>query len=392
MIEPKKMAEAVEAGLVAFTQRLIQTPSLPGEERQVAELVKNEMEHLGYDEVRIDGAGNVIGLVGGNDPEAAKIMLVTHLDHVDAGDPDLWPHPPYSGALEEGKIFGRGAVDIKGPLACHVYTGGALLQAGKRPAGDLYVVSVVMEEVGGTGMRYLLQHEKPPVDCCIVGEPSANRIMLGHRGRMAFHVTFHGRAGHASAPERAQNPHYAAARFLLDLQKAVSELPSHEVLGPSSIAPTLYQIDTTSPNVIPSLVRLTLDWRTTTETEAFARDFLGRLLTHLDLLCEANINTVTHRTYTGYEERAWKDVYESFVTPGDHPFAQRLGSAYRAATASDPQFGIWRFATDGRLTHRAGIVTLGFGPGEDSLAHTSNEHIVVKEMMEAVKVMVAFVA
>ena len=392
MTEPKKMVEAVEADLVAFTQRLIQTPSLPGEEGQMAELVKTEMERLGFDEARIDGAGNVIGLVRGRDPGAASIMLNTHLDHVDPGDLALWPHPPYSGALVDGKITGRGAVDIKGPMATHVYTAGALLRAGMRPAGDLYVVGVVMEEVGGTGTRYLLEHEKLPVDACLIGEPSANRIMLGHRGRMAIGVTFHGKAGHASAPERAQNPHYAAARFLLSLNQAVASLPTHEVLGPSSIAPTLYRTDTTNANVIPSEVELTLDWRTTTETEAFAMEFLRELLAGVDLPAEAGVRTVTHRTYTGHEERDWKDMYESYVTPRDNPFVQRLSAAYRTATGRDPEYGTWRFATDGRLTHRAGIATVGFGPGDETLAHTSNEHVRVDDLRQALRTMLAFVA
>jgi putative selenium metabolism hydrolase len=385
------MAEAVEADLVAFTQRLIQTPSLPGEERQVAQLVKSEMERLGYDEARIDGAGNVIGLVRGRDAEAPKIMLNTHLDHVDPGDLALWPHPPYSGALVDGKIYGRGAVDIKGPMATHVYTAGALLRAGMRPTGDLYVVGVVMEEIGGTGMRYLLEHEKLPIDCCLIGEPSANKIMLGHRGRIALEVRFHGKAGHASAPERAQNPHYAAARFLLNLQESVASLPSHEVLGPSSIAPTLYHTDTTSANVIPSEVNLTLDWRTTSETEDFAMEFLKELLANVGLPAEAGVRTVTHRTYTGYEEHDWKDMYESFVTPRDNPFVQRLAAAYRTTAGRDPEYGIWRFATDGRLTHRAGIATVGFGPGDEALAHTSTEHVRVDDLCDALQTMLAFV-
>src|SRR4051812_12071749 len=92
-------AEELREPLVAFTRRLIQTPSLPGEEGDVAKLVTAEMQSLGYDEVTVDEAGNVIGHIRAtSSPAGARerrgIMLNTHMDHVDVGDPDRWPYPP----------------------------------------------------------------------------------------------------------------------------------------------------------------------------------------------------------------------------------------------------------------------------------------------------------
>ncbi|MDZ4702124.1 MAG: hypothetical protein SH809_20605, partial [Rhodothermales bacterium] len=92
-------------GCTTFLQRLIQTPGLPGEERAVAGLVAAEMERLGYDEVGIDEAGNVIGKIAGRGA-APAMMLNTHLDHVDVGDPDRWPHPPFGGEIHDGRVWG----------------------------------------------------------------------------------------------------------------------------------------------------------------------------------------------------------------------------------------------------------------------------------------------
>ena len=94
------------AACVEFLQRLIRTRSMPGEEAEMAELVKAEMEGLAYDDVGIDEAGNVIGLLRG-DGSAPTVMFNTHLDHVDAGDPAAWPHPPFGGEIHEDRVWGR---------------------------------------------------------------------------------------------------------------------------------------------------------------------------------------------------------------------------------------------------------------------------------------------
>ena len=131
------------ADCVDFTQRLIQTPSMPHNEAQIAELIAAEMRRLQFDEVTMDGIGNVIGRIRGQDPDLAALVLNSHTDHVDPGDPDLWPVPPYSGAIIGSRILGRGACDIKGPLAVQVYSMAALLRAGERLRRDVVFTGVV---------------------------------------------------------------------------------------------------------------------------------------------------------------------------------------------------------------------------------------------------------
>ena len=163
---------------VEFLQRLIQTESMSGEEGAIATLVAEEMTRLGYEEVRIDEAGNVIGVIRGRG-EAPSVMFNTHLDHVDVGDPTAWPHPPFGGEIADGRVWGRGAVDIKGPLAAQVYGIARLKDAGP-PPGDVYVTGVVQEEVGGLGARYLA--ERLRTDLVLIGEPQQQPASAGTPG------------------------------------------------------------------------------------------------------------------------------------------------------------------------------------------------------------------
>ncbi|MYB99614.1 MAG: M20/M25/M40 family metallo-hydrolase, partial [Gemmatimonadetes bacterium] len=112
-------------GAIEFAQDLIRIPSLPGEEEELTRRVVAEMEALGYDEVRTDELGSVIGVVRG-EGDGGSVMLSAHLDMVAAGDPAEWEYPPFDGVIAGGCLHGRGAMDIKGPLALQVHVAAAL--------------------------------------------------------------------------------------------------------------------------------------------------------------------------------------------------------------------------------------------------------------------------
>lgn len=357
---------------LAFAQRLVRTPSMPGQEEEIARIVAREMADLGYDAVEIDGAGNVIGTVrGGSGP---VLMLNGHMDHVSPGEESAWRSGgPFGGAVARGRLWGRGATDMKGALAMMVHAGGVLKSAGAAPEGDVVVAAVVMEETGGLGTRYILKHGRRP-DLCVVGEPTDGGVRIGHRGRMAVWVTFRGKAGHASMPALARNPNYDAARFLAKLEKSVRKLPGHPVLGPSSIAPTLYQVDATSSNVIPGVAKVFLDWRSTVERPADAAKWLRK---HVGGRFEVDLPRKDYRSYTGFEEKGVTTTQDGFVTPGGHALVKRAVAAAKAASGRAPGVGVWKFATDGRLTSAAGIPTVGYSPAEEAGCHVTDESVPV---------------
>lgn len=373
------IAQAHHDELVTFARRLVQTPSLPGYEADIAELVRLEMECLDFDEVTIDQVGNVIGRLHNGD--GPTLMFNGHLDHVDPGDVDGWPYPPYSGDVAGGELWGRASVDMKGPLAAMVYALGLVRQHRLPFVGTLVVACVVMEEVGGLGTRALVSHLKPTF--AVVGEPSNNEIMRGHRGRVELVVRVSGRSAHASLPTQAINPHYALARFLLQLEGLA--MPQDPVFGASSVAPTLYRTDQTSANVIPGEAQLTLDWRNVPgETpEQIVQRLRPCLAECLPAEAEGQVSVAYKRliTYTGYVED-FPSIFPSFALPTDHSLLRQARSIVSETLGRPIPMGVWRFATDGGHLMSAGVPTLGFGPGDPALAHTSQERLSLAALRE----------
>src|SRR5690348_12868040 len=122
------LADSTYPLALAFAQKLVQSPSLPGEEGELAQLVSDEMKRQHYDDVWQDRAGNIIGVVKGTLPGKA-LMLNSHMDHVDPGELSAWSVPPYSGEIRDGSIWGRGTCDLKCSLSVQVHAVGSLRKA-----------------------------------------------------------------------------------------------------------------------------------------------------------------------------------------------------------------------------------------------------------------------
>ncbi|WP_457632019.1 M20 family metallopeptidase [Oceanithermus desulfurans] len=368
----------MDRAVVDFTRRLVQTPSPSKREGELAALVVAEMRRLGYDEAYVDAAGNAVGRIRGRE-EGPGWLLLTHLDHVDVGDEANWPHPPFSGHVDEaGRLWGRGAVDIKGPLAATVY-GAAATRAEGLPPRDVWVASVVQEELGGAGAARLVPELKNRVAAAVIAEPSNLQVIYGHRGVARVRLVFEGSPHHAALSRSADNPNFALARFLQRL--AVARRHRDPVLGASSITPTILHADTTSANRTPGRVTLILDWRTTGESPEEMEAFLAELVRGLAVRFEV--------------PPLWEHG-ELENTPGvrtdpDHPLVRQLERVRREVLGPGPAPGLWAFATDGRYTHAAGIPTVGFGPGDPTLAHTEHEFIEVEQLLSGARYFEALV-
>jgi succinyl-diaminopimelate desuccinylase len=307
-------------------------------------------------------------------------VLNSHTDHVDPGDLELWPAPPFSGAIVEGRILGRGACDIKGPLAVQVYSMAALLRAGERPRRDVVFTGVVQEEVGGAGAQYWVENLDYPVALVVLGEPSDNRIALGHRGLVQTWVTFSGRSVHASAPATGENPNYALATFLQRLAERQGELSSHPLLGPTSVAPTIIEVDTTSPNVTPAWTRVLLDCRTASESNNSIHAFYSDLA--------ADLSFSLQDVWQACSQQEDTLIYGYYTDP-QSALANRARDAISSGLGHEPEFFSYQFATDGRLFVPYNLPIIGFAPGEEELAHTVKESISITKMGESLRGYVA---
>ncbi|MFO7894795.1 MAG: M20/M25/M40 family metallo-hydrolase [Longimicrobiales bacterium] len=365
---------------IDFAAELIRIPSPSGGEEAVARRVVTELERLGFDDAWTDDVGNAIGVIRGRG-RAAPVMLSSHLDVVDAGDEAEWEHPPYSGVVADGYLHGRGAMDIKGPLALQTYAAARFVDP--RPPGDLVVAHTVFEERGGWGMAHFLTESGIRPGAVVIGESTGGDICIGHRGRAEVLVEVRGAAGHASEPERARNA-LAGAGPVLDAVAGFARdrlADEDPVLGRSTITATDVFGEPASRNVIPDRMVVVLDWRVLPGRTP--EDSLDALRNHLaaelqlpdGLEWDARYSTEVQRSWTG-EESVRKLFGGGFLMEPGHPVVRSAVAAVASATGREPGVRPWRFATDGRHTHgEYGIPTIGYAPGEERHAHTNVERL-----------------
>ena len=371
---------------LAFARDLIRIPSLSGQEGEVAGRVREEMEALGLEDVRVDQWGNVIGVAPGRG-EAPPVLLNSHLDVVAAGEPEEWEHPPFGAVVEDGFLHGRGAMDIKGPLALQTHAAAAL--AGRAP-GDVIVAHTVYEERGGYGMHRLLESGDLEAGAVVLGEATHGDVTIGHRGRAELEVVIRGVAGHASAPERAGNALDLVGPVLEGvLALAQSEAQRTDpVLGSGSVVATGVDVLPESRNVIPDRVVVVVDWRVLPgETSESARERLdqavrkavGKVPDGRDL--EVRMSRERQTTWTGETEE--REIFaRGFLMEEDDPVVRAAAAAVgrRDEPSTPARTRPWTFATDGGWSRGFfGIPTLGFAPGEERHAHTNRERLNLQE-------------
>lgn len=375
--------EATFENALSFASDLIRIPGLPGQEGDVARRVLEEFEALGLEDVRTDETGNVIGVAPGRG-DAPSALLNCHMDVVAEGDHSEWEVPPFSGAVRDGYLHGRGAMDIKGPLALQTYAAASMI--GEAP-GDVIVAHTVLEERGGLGMKRLLESGAVEPGVVVIGEATHGDVCIGHRGRAEVEVAIAGSAGHASVPDRARN----ALDLLGDVLAAVRDLAgtqaSDPVLGRSSLVATMIDVLPESRNVIPDSAVVTIDWRILPGDDdeslvARVRDaIVARVPTPPEgLSYEVRMASELQRTYTGLE------ADRNLLTPGflmepDDPMIVAAAEAVGRRDGEGPaKIRPWQFATDGGWSRGVfGIPTVGFAPGEERYAHTNRERLDVEE-------------
>ncbi|CAN5658734.1 M20/M25/M40 family metallo-hydrolase [soil metagenome] len=359
--------------VVDLTRALVRSESPSGRESPAAALLEQALLDLGYDRVWRDEAGNVLGeIVRGEGP---TLMLNGHLDTVPAGDLDSWQHPPFAGVLDGGRVWGRGACDMKGPIAAMAVAGAHA--AADSIAGRILMTGVVQEEVGGLGARHLAATQR--ADVVIVGEPSDLRLMLGHRGRVEVHATFPGRLAHAAKAELGENALSRAARFVRELEAL--DLPEAPLLGRSTATATqIRSFPEDGPNVVPGRATLTIDYRNVPED---TRDRIVERLRALDAGAAIDVPTEAFVSEDGRVVMDLRRENGAYLLADDDASVSTAHSAISEALGRDIGIGTWWFATDAPHLAAMGAPVLGFGPGDPELAHTQREHVRVEQLRDA---------
>ena len=374
------LAQALEADMVAFLRDLVAIPAGSGQEGVVIQRIRQEMEKVGFDEISTDPMGNLLGRIGGG---KKIIMMDAHTDAVGVGDPKEWAWDPYKGKIEDGFVYGRASGDQRGGMASLVYAGKIIKQL--RLEGDytLYVVGSVHEEdCEGLAWLYILKEDGITADCVVLTEPTNLRICRGHRGRMEMEVHFRGRSCHASAPERGDNPIYRMMPLVREIETLNACLPTDEFLGKGTV--TVTDIRAVSPSLcaIPGACTVHLDRRLTRGESLESAMAQIRALPGAQ---GAEVETLRYEvpSYTGLVYPMEK-YYPTWVLDEDHPLVKTGVSAFAALFGKPPAIGKWAFSTNGVGTMGLmGVPTIGFGPGEEEVAHTVLERVPIRHLVEA---------
>jgi putative selenium metabolism hydrolase len=380
-------AQAYEADIVGFLRDLIAIPAESSHEGPVIQRIRQEMEKVGFDEIRIDGMGNILGRIGSG---KTVIMMDSHTDTVGVGDPKEWGWDPYRGKVEDGYVYGRGAGDQRAGMACMVYAAQIIKDLGLLGDYTLWVVGSVQEEdCDGLSWVYILKEDGIRPDCVVITEPSSLRIYRGHRGRMEIAVHLRGRSCHASAPERGDNPIYKMSRLVEEVEKLNTRLRDDAFLGKGTIAVT--EIRSVSPSLcaVPGACSIHLDRRLTSgETKESAVAEVKALAGAED--AEVEILNYDTPSYTGLRYPMEK-YYPTWVLDEAHPLARAAVATYETLWKKAPIVDKWTFSTNGvGSMGLMGVPTIGFGPGEEDVAHSVGERVEIRQLVEAVQFYAAF--
>jgi putative selenium metabolism hydrolase len=359
---------------------LIKHKSLSCQEKEVASDIKKMMEEAGFDKVKIDGLGNVIGRIG----NGKKIVAIDgHIDTVDLGNLDAWEFDPLGGEIKDGYVHGRGTTDQTGGPVAAITAGRILKELGMENDVTLYVTATVMEEdCDGLCWKYIVEEDKIKPDCVIVTEPTNLNIYRGHRGRMEIEVSFYGLSAHGSAPERGKNAIYMASRAALEIEKLNDKLADDPFLGKGSV--TISEFVSSSPSLcaVSDFAKIHLDRRLTWgEDKELALNEIKNIVEGMNAKVE--LLNYEETAYTGLKYGMEK-YYPTWKIEEDHSVIQTGVKTFKELFNQEPVVDKWTFSTNGvTINGIYKIPVIGFGPGNEELAHAPNEKVAIEHLVKA---------
>ncbi|MFP4662574.1 MAG: M20/M25/M40 family metallo-hydrolase [Halanaerobiales bacterium] len=387
---------------IAFAQDLIRTPSISGNEKDVADLLIAEMKKLGYDQVFRDDMGNVVGIVKGSE-EGPTIMYNSHMDHVSPGDVSNWEgYDPYGGEIDicqvddqDGNsdeaecIHGRAASDVKGGEAAQVYAGAVLAKLKKEGynfKGNYMFTGVVQEEPAEmVGMVHLIdktfKEKGLDYDAMISSEATSLKLYCGHRGRVEMLASVYGRTSHGSAPWLGINAIYKSMPLISRIKDDLyPSLPEDEHLGQASLSLNIIECSPGALSIVPDKCMLSIDRRTIPgESAEIALKEIEGLIEEIaanddEFKADVKVKSAIETSYTGLEYEVDKEMYPWKISES-HPFVEAAASALEEI-GEPVKYGYWDFGTDASKT--AGIdkkPTIGYSPMQEQYAHTPYDKV-----------------
>ncbi len=403
--ELPKLKEIPFERVLDTIQDCIHFPTLSGQEEQLVKHLMKISSHKGFTSTHHDRMGNFIAEMKVGSGEGPRIVMSGHLDTVSANPSEWDPKTgPFSGSIMNGRLYGRGASDMKASFCAMLYAAASLSGLEGPFNGTVYVVGTVVEELF-EGVSFLEALKDIQPDYIIIGEATQGRINLGQRGRAEIIITSFGQPQHASTGRKVINAIEQTA-YIIDAFHVWYRSRADEILGKRNIVPTDIRIpiggggglDGRGGNsTVPNKVEITYDIRTLVEDTEES----------IILLIRDNIDQVVHNAREKYpqfrtpgiqysSERAvtWtnqplvqKKFAPAWKIAQEHPFVQKAARGIEKFLGAPPEYGSYGFCTDGSAVVRyrdlfpdRSIEVIGYGPGAEENAHTVNESISIEEV------------
>jgi acetylornithine deacetylase/succinyl-diaminopimelate desuccinylase family protein len=368
--------------VVHLLQALIQRRSdhPPGDTREVVALLTRWLDQAGVKyQVHAKNESQpslVATLPGGDGP---RLLYHAHLDTVPAGEVERWQHPPFAGTVTAGNIYGRGAGDDKGSVAAQMMALITLARTSVALAGSLSVAAVADEESGGlVGTKWLHDTGLLETSYLVVGEQTSNQVAVAERVACGIDLTVFGKSAHGAMPWAGENAVLQAARVLTWLEERLfpslaARANEHPYLPPPTLNIGRIQ-GGIQWSIVPERCKVEMDRRLLpgeTREEAMAE---------IDALLQEYAATVEPLRY---ELFSTGEVAPNIDTPAGDPFVQVANTALAAVAGETRALTGYVQTSDGRWFAGDGIPIIIFGPSDPAVAHATDEHVSVAQLVEA---------
>lgn len=375
--------EENRTNIVQFMRDICAIPSVESQIGPVGERIAEEMRKLGFDEVRFDKMGNIMGRIGSG---PRTIVFDSHIDTVGVGDPEEWQWDPFVGKVEDGVLFARGACDEKGSTPGMVYGMSFARDLGLLDGWTAWYFGNMEEWCDGIAPNTFVEVD-PGIrpDFVVIGEPTKMQVYRGHKGRIELKVTAKGVSAHAASNHVGINAIYLLIPVIAGIRDLEPSLGDDPFLGHGKITVSDMTVKTPSINAVPDEAVIYIDRRMTfgeTKEDAIAQ---------VEALIPEESKQRVKVEALFYEEPS----YTGFVFPVDKYFPAwaldekhdlvQAGLQARELIGLEPKpASKWSFSTNGIYwAGKANIPSIGFGPGDELTAHTVNDSVDLNDMVKA---------
>jgi putative selenium metabolism hydrolase len=381
--EVQQRVEQQKSAIIQFLREIVAIPSIDSQIGPVGERIAAEMRKLNFDEVRFDRMGNILGRIGEG---KRTIVFDSHIDTVGIGDPDSWDWDPFEGKIKNDVLFARGACDEKGSTPGMVYGLAIARDLGLLEGWTAYYFGNMEEWCDGIAPNSFAEVDpgiKP--DYVIIGEPTKMNVYRGHKGRIEFKITAKGRSAHAASNHLGINAIYLLLPVLEGIRDMEPQLGDDEFLGHGKITASDMAVKTPSINAVPDEAVIYIDRRMT-----FGETKEGALLQIQSLIPEEYSEMITieplfyeEPSYTGFVFPVDK-YFPAWALSEDHYLVQAGLKVRQVMGLPEAAAGKWNFSTNGIYwAGKAGIPSIGFGPGDEETAHTNLDSVNLNDVVRA---------